>query len=118
HRRRSGQRQRSAALYPRLPPNLSGCGPLGASAATPTLISFLPVLIVTSCVIGALLFSLHARSLYFPGARRLKEKPPLSSVTTYDGADTTAMYALMLACKLQPRRTMPSLVKVYSRASP
>jgi hypothetical protein len=101
-----------------LPPTWSGCGPAGASSATPIDSSFLPGLSVTSWVIGALLFELHARSLYLPGASRRKLKRPWSSVTTYAGAATTAMYALMFACRLQPSRMMPSLANVYSRASP
>ena len=63
---------------------------------------------VMSWVTGALLFSLHAFSLYLPGARRLNLNAPLSSVTTYAGCDTTTRYALMFACKLHPRRMMPS----------
>src|SRR5690606_22539422 len=76
---------------PRAPPNLSGAGPSGASAATPTSTLFAPTLIVMSCSIGVLLRSLHALSLYLPGASRWNLNRPCSSVTTYDGAATTTM---------------------------
>ncbi len=57
--------------YPRLPPNLSGGKPVGASAATPTLIVLAPTLTTMSCSMGAFDFSLHAFILYLPGSRCL-----------------------------------------------
>ena len=44
--------------------------------ATPTLTAFAPTLIVTSCSIGAFELSLHAFSLYLPGARCLNANVP------------------------------------------
>ena len=69
--------------------------------------------------IGAALFTLHAWSLYLPGARRLERE-----VALVVGDDVRRRRRprrctpLMFACRLQPRRMMPSLSNVNSRASP